>query len=86
MLKPTILCGKPPRDLNVRRYNSRPSENRTRDRLEVTKRRPRHSHLSKVFEPHPREITINEEKKLRTDINTPAKMISPARPITVKEV
>jgi len=40
-------------------------------------------HLSKAIEPHPHEITIEEEKKLLTD--TPAKMIAPVKPFTAKE-
>jgi len=43
-------------------------------------------HLSKVFEPHPREITIDEEKKLLTDTNTSAQMAVPAMPFIVNEV
>jgi len=43
-------------------------------------------HLCKIFEPHPREITTEEENKLLTDTNTSAKMIALARPFTVKEV
>jgi len=43
-------------------------------------------HFPKIFEFHPCEITIDEEKKLFIDTNTPAKMVAPARPITVKEV
>jgi len=43
-------------------------------------------HLSKVFEPHPREITIDEEKKLLTDTNTAAQMAAPAMTFIVNEV
>jgi len=43
-------------------------------------------HLSKVFEPHPREITIDEERKLLTDTNTSAQMVVPVMPFTVNEV
>jgi len=41
-------------------------------------------HLSKVFESHPRKITIHEEKKLLT--NTSAQMAVPVMPFTVNEV
>jgi len=37
-------------------------------------------HFSKIFEPHPREITIDEEKKLLTDTNTSAQMAVPVMP------
>jgi len=43
-------------------------------------------HLSKAFEPHPGEITIDEKKKLRTDTNTSGQMATPAMPFTVNEV
>jgi len=43
-------------------------------------------HVSKVFEPHPREITIDEEKKLLTNTNTSAQMAVPVMPFTVNEV
>jgi len=43
-------------------------------------------HLSKVFEPHQREIIINEEKKLLTDTNTSAQMAVPVMPFIVNEV
>jgi len=43
-------------------------------------------HLSEVFEPYPREIIIDEEKKLLTDTNTAAQMAAPAMPFTVNEV
>jgi len=43
-------------------------------------------HHSKVFEPQPREIIIDEEKKLLADINTSAQMAVPAMPFTVNEV
>jgi len=43
-------------------------------------------HLSKVFEPYPREIIIGEEKKLLMDTNTPAQMAVPAMPFTINEV
>jgi len=43
-------------------------------------------HLPKVFEPHPREIIIDEEKKLLTDTNTSAQMAVPVMPFTVNEV
>jgi len=43
-------------------------------------------HLSKVFEPHSREITIDEEKKLLTDTNTSARMAAPVMTFIVNEV
>jgi len=43
-------------------------------------------HLFKVFKPHPREITIDEEKKLLTDTNTSAQMAVSLMPFTVNEV
>jgi len=43
-------------------------------------------HLSKVFEFHAREITIDEEKKLLTDTNTSAQMAVPAMHFTINEV
>jgi len=53
----------------------------------VTKRRSRHSlYLYKVFEFHPHEIIIDEEKKLLTDTNIPARMVAPAKFFTIKEV
>jgi len=42
-------------------------------------------HLSKVFELHPHEITIDEEKKLLTDTNTSTQMV-PVMPFTVNEI
>jgi len=44
------------------------------------------AHFSKVFEPHPHEITIDEEKKLLTDTNIPVKMVALAKPFTINEV
>jgi len=41
-------------------------------------------HHFKVFEPHPREITT-EENSLLSDINT-AKMVIPAKPFIIKEI
>jgi len=52
---------------------------------EETKRSPRCS-LCKVFEPRPREITKDEEKKLLKDTNTSAQIAAPAIPFTVNEV
>jgi len=43
-------------------------------------------HLFKIFETHPREITIDEEIKLLTDTNISAQMAAPAMPFTVNEV
>jgi len=43
-------------------------------------------HLAKVFETHPREITIDEEKKLLTNTNTSTQMAVPVMPFTVNEV
>jgi len=40
-------------------------------------------HLSKVFEPHTREIIIDEEKKLLMDTNTSAQMAVPIMLFTV---
>jgi len=56
-----------------------------RDGLEM-KAKAFAAHLSKIFEPYSREITRNEEKKLLTNTNIPAKMVAPAKPFTVKEV
>jgi len=88
LLKPTILCGKPPRGLNARRHSSCPSKSRMEDGPEVMKRRPRHSLCisSSLFESYSREITIDKEKKLFTDTNIPAKMVTPAMPFTVNEI
>jgi len=43
-------------------------------------------HLSKVLEPHPREIGIVQEKRLLTDTNTLAQMAALAMPFTVNEI
>jgi len=43
-------------------------------------------HLSKIFESHPHEITIDEEKNLLTDTNTSAQMAAAAMPFTVNIV
>jgi len=39
-------------------------------------------HLCNVFEPHPLDITIDEEKKLLTNTNISAQMAVPAMPFT----
>jgi len=44
------------------------------------------AHLFKVFKLHPRKITIDEEKKLLTDINIPTQMVAPIMPFTINEV
>jgi len=43
-------------------------------------------HLFKVFEPHPREITINQENALLTDTKTSTPIAAPAMPFTVNKV
>jgi len=40
----------------------------------------------KIFELHPCEVTIEEEKKLLKDSNIPTEMIASAKPFTIKEV
>jgi len=42
--------------------------------------------LFKVFEPHPREIIKDEEKKLLKDTNSSAQTAAPAIPFTVNEI
>jgi len=54
---------------------------------EVTKKRSRlTAHLSKIFEPYPREIIVEEKNRLLSDITTSAKMVVPTRPFTTKEM
>jgi len=84
-LKPTTLCGKPPRGLQAQ-FPPIKKQNERWAKSDEEKAETFASYLSKVFKSHPREIIIDEEKKLLTDTNIPAKMVAPAKLFTIKEV
>jgi len=85
--EPTILCGNSSRGLNVRRYfpSIRKQDGRWA-RSDEEKAEVFAVHLSKVFERHPHEITIDEKKKLLTDTNISAQVTVAVMPFTVNEV
>jgi len=80
------LDGKPPRGLNARGRNSRPSESRRWARRDEEKAEVSATRIFKVFEPHPREIIIDEEKKLLINIiNISAQMVAPATSLSPRQ-